>query len=82
MTKRRLKQAEGKVVSGDQFWGRDKDMELFAGRLDEGANLLLVAQRRMGKTSLLWEAARHLRSRYLCLFVDLQKSFSAADAVV
>jgi len=28
----------------------------------------------MGKTSLLREAARRVEDRYLCLYVDLQKS--------
>ncbi|UCC29979.1 MAG: hypothetical protein JSU86_17485 [Phycisphaerales bacterium] len=78
----RLKQAGGNWVTGDRFWGREKDISLFIERLDEGAHPLLVAQRRMGKTSLMRETARRLADRYVCLFVDLQKSWKAADAVV
>jgi hypothetical protein len=51
-------------------------------RLDEGAHILLVAQRRMGKTSLMKEIKRQLNSRYTCLYVDLQKATAAEDAIV
>lgn len=78
----KLQQAYGNWVVGDRFWDRVEDIALFTDRLDEGAHLLLVAQRRMGKTSLMREAARRLEERYLCLFVDWQKARSAADAVV
>jgi Flp pilus assembly protein TadD len=50
--------------------------------LTEGAHLLLTAPRRIGKTSLLKETARRLAGPFLCLYIDLQKAESAADAVV
>ena len=78
-----LKQAHGNWVYGkEHFWGREVELDLLSGYVDEGAHLLLAAQRRMGKTSLLREAARRLEDRYLCLFVDLQKSFSTVDAII
>lgn len=67
---------------GDRFWDREVELELFKERIEEGAHILLVAPRRIGKTSLLKEAARQLADRYLCLFVDLQQAQSAADAIV
>ncbi|MBN1342423.1 MAG: ATP-binding protein [Phycisphaerae bacterium] len=76
-----LRQAEGNYVVGERFWDRENDLALFAKRIDEGAHLLLVAQRRMGKTSLMREAARRLENRYICIFVDLQQSRSPADAM-
>jgi hypothetical protein len=69
-------------VVGDRFWDRETEIALFKERLSEGAHILLVAPRRIGKTSLLKEAARQLQEQYLCLYVDLQKAKSAADAVV
>jgi len=78
----KLKLAHGNWVKGDRFWGRKKDLELFTQRIEEGAHILLTAQRRMGKTSLMREAERVLAGSYVCLFVDLQKARSAADAVV
>jgi hypothetical protein len=75
-------QAYGNWVEGDRFWDREKDIELLIKRLDEGAHILLAAQRRMGKTSLMKEVKRQLSDRYTCLFVDLQKAASAEEAIV
>ena len=72
----------GPWVQGDRFWGRAIDLELFEEGLDQGNNYLLVAQRRMGKTSLMREAARRLSERYFCVFVDLEKAIEPADAIV
>ncbi|HEY1528629.1 MAG TPA: ATP-binding protein [Candidatus Angelobacter sp.] len=78
----KLKRSTGNWAVGDKFWDREVERELFEERIDEGAHLLLVAPRRIGKTSLLKESARRLSERYLCLYVDLQKAQSAADAIV
>lgn len=69
------------VEGGDRFWNREDDLRLLTERLDEGNHVLLLAQRRMGKTSLLREVARRLSNRYTCLFVDVQKCDSAADVI-
>ncbi len=82
MKGRTLKRATGNWVEGEQFWDREKELALFIERLEEGAHLLLTAPRRIGKTSLLNESARRLSPRWICLYVDLQKAESPADAVV
>lgn len=72
----------GAPVEGrDRFWDREADLELLSQRLVEGNHILLVAQRRMGKTSLLRELTHRLSGRYVCLFVDVQKHESPADVV-
>lgn len=73
----------GNYVTGEDFWGRDEELALFMEELAEGANLLMVAQRRMGKTSLMREAARRLEleGHYLCLYLDVQGAGSGADMV-
>ncbi len=43
---------------------------------------MLVAQRRMGKTSLMREMSQRLQGRYICLFVGLQKACDSRDAMV
>ncbi|MCP4004002.1 MAG: ATP-binding protein [bacterium] len=78
----KLKRALGNWVEGDRFWDREAELELLVEYLEEGAHLLIVAQRRIGKTSLMREAARRLARRFTCLQVDLQKSHSPADAIV
>jgi uncharacterized protein len=75
-----LKQV-GNWVDGERFWDREIELELFKDSLSEGNHILLVAQRRIGKTSLMREAARHMSESYFCLQVDLQNANSAADAV-
>jgi len=79
--KDKLKQAVGKVVMGEWFWDRETELELLTNKIDEGANILLVAQRRIGKTSVLAELHERLRERYTCLFIDLQGARSSAQAI-
>jgi len=73
----------GNYVTGEDFWGRKAELDLFMEELEEGANLLMVAQRRMGKTSLMHEAARQMElgGKYLCLHLDVQDAASGADMV-
>lgn len=78
---RKLRQAQGNWVDGDRFWGREGDIRILTRMIDDGAHISLVAQRRMGKTSLMKELARQLSDRYACLFLDLQKESLPADAV-
>jgi hypothetical protein len=77
-----LKRATGNWVVGEQFWDRQDELQLFLERIEDGAHLMIVAPRRIGKTSLMKEAARRLGDRYLSLFIDLQQSQGAEDAIV
>ena len=58
----KLKMGHSGVVAGERFWDRQKEIALFIERIDEGANQLLVAQRRMGKTSLMKETGIRIYS--------------------
>ena len=77
-----MKRARGNWVDGDRFWDRDGEIADIAEYLAEGAHLLLSAPRRMGKTSLIREIGRRNDGKYCWLFVDLEKSKSASDAIV
>lgn len=79
---KKLKQAYGNWVEGDRFWDRENDIEILINRIDEGAHVMLVAQRRMGKTSLMREVSRRLQEKYTCLFVDFQRASDSPDAMV
>ena len=72
----------GNWVSGERFWDREAELAILEKKAAEGAHILVTAQRRMGKTSLLKELADRLKDRYICLFVDLQRAAGPADAVV
>lgn len=80
----KLKREVGNWVSGDKFWGREVELQSFIEQLDEGANILLTAPRRTGKTSLMREVARRLteRGKDIAIYVDLERSHSPEDAIV
>jgi hypothetical protein len=76
-----IKRTVGSPVSADRFWDRETELALLTQYLDEGAHVLIVSPRRIGKTSLMLEAARKLRDRFLCLQMDLEKAHSPEDVV-
>lgn len=69
----------GNWVQGDRFWNRTDELQEFTLRLREGANISLIAPRRVGKTSLMRECARQLAEEFHCVNVDLQASSRPAD---
>ncbi|EAT58287.1 ATP-binding protein [Chlorobium ferrooxidans] len=79
---KKLKQGYSNWVDGDRFWGREDDIRLLTQKIDGGANILLVAQRRMGKTSLMKELQRRRQNSYITLFIDLQKATDSEDMIV
>lgn len=78
---KKLKQASGKWVEGEEFWGREAELRIFTELMGERTNVLLVGQRRIGKTSLLREARMRLAEQYICIFVDLENASSIPDVV-
>lgn len=76
-----MQQAHGNWVTGERFWDREEELALFISRIREGAHILLVAQRRMGKTSLMKEVAARLAEEFECVFVDFQNATTPQDAV-
>jgi uncharacterized protein len=79
---KKLKKEVGNWVSGEErFWNRETEIPHFIELLESGAHVLLVAPRRVGKTSLMREVARRIEGRFTCLFIDLQKAQSPADAM-
>ena len=79
--KKKLKNAIGPWVSGERFWNRNTEMEILINRINDGANISLVAQRRIGKTSILRELTERIKDDYTCLFVDLQQSKCSEEAI-
>jgi uncharacterized protein len=77
-----LKPGLGNWVDGDRFFNRENELKLLAAMLLEGDSVSLVAQRRIGKTSLMREVARRLALHIVPLQVDLEKAERPEDAVV
>ena len=79
----KLKKAGANWVDGDRFYNREVELEALTERVYDGNHTLLTAQRRMGKTSLVRELLRRLKSegRVETIFVDLEDANSPEDAV-
>lgn len=63
----------GNWVSGERFWNRQAEIREFMELIDEGAHILLVAPRRVGKTSLMHEVGGRLSDRYTSIYVDCRR---------
>jgi hypothetical protein len=69
----------GRPVQGWRFFGRKREVRAV---IDSNANLIIVGPRRMGKTSLMQEAARILRQRKESVYyVNVQDCRRAQDVV-
>lgn len=74
----------GPWVTGIEFFDRTSEIERLTQLLDEKNNILLVAPRRIGKTSLVRETFRRMEERgkdYL-LFVDVQDCKTPEEVLV
>lgn len=78
---KKLVREVGPWVDKERFWNREEELANLIELLDEGANILITAPRRIGKTSLIREAGNQVEDRYCCLQLDLQKSHSPADII-
>lgn len=80
-----LKNKYGPWVTGDEFFNRDAEIKLLTRKInDGGTNVLVVAPRRVGKTSLIRETFRRLESKqnqYL-VFLDIQDCSTPEDVIV
>ena len=79
-----LKKTVGNWVDGERFFDRESDLQFLREAVLEGTNILLTGQRRMGKTSLVREFMRTLKTKdgVSTLFVDLEDARGPADAIV
>ena len=77
-----MKVSTGNWVSGDDFFGRGRELDVLESRVRERNHVLLTGQRRMGKTSVARELGRRLeRQEWVFLFADLEAATCAEDAV-
>lgn len=68
----------GQVVSAKDFCPRPKLLKQLTGSIQSGQNVVLQGERRIGKTSLIHEAVRRLKS-YRMLYVDLLEIKTTED---
>ncbi len=69
---KKLVKAVGNWVSGDRFWDREEELEYLTQLINEGANINVTGQRRMGKTSIIRELGDRLKNEYIFLQIDAE----------
>lgn len=68
----------GQVVSAKDFCSRPILMKQLSGHIKSGQNVVLNGERRVGKTSLVYESIRRSRG-YRMLYVDLMEIKTTSD---
>ena len=77
-----MKSSTGSWVVGENFFGRDIELEILESRVRDRNHVLLTGQRRMGKTSLARELGRRLESQgWACLFTNVEGADCPEDVV-
>ena len=57
-----MNSSTGRWVSGDNFFNRERELQILETRVRDGNHILLTGQRRMGKTSIAQELGRRLEA--------------------
>ena len=76
-----MRNVTGPPVIGDDLYGRQREIEQLWARLEAGAHLLMLAPRRVGKTSLMQELHRDPRANWDVVYIDVEDAAGAEDLV-
>lgn len=77
-----MRSATGRWVSGEDFFDRERELEVLTTRVREQNHVLLTGQRRMGKTSILRELGSRLESEGWIFFIaDVEGATCPGDAI-
>ena len=80
-----MKPATGRWVRGDDFFGRESELQILKNLASEYNHVLLTGQRRMGKTSIVQELGRRLESleskEWVFVFADVEGAECPEDVV-
>ena len=77
-----MRSSTGRWVSGDDFFGRDRELQVLEARVRDRNHVLLTGQRRMGKTSIARELGRRLEGEgWVFLFCDVEGATCPEDVV-
>ena len=74
-----MRNMTGQPVTGEDLYGRRDDIESLWARLGRGEHLLMLAPRRVGKTSLMLELARDPRAGWDVVYTNVEAAEGAAD---
>ncbi|MCY4389397.1 MAG: AAA family ATPase [Desulfurellaceae bacterium] len=76
-----MRNITGQAVVGDDLYGRDYELDRLWERLEQGEHILMLAPRRVGKTSLMLELRRAPRENWDVIYVDVESGDDAADCI-
>ena len=71
----------GQAVVGDDLYGRDYELTRLREMLQHGEHILMLAPRRVGKTSLMRELARTPPEDWTVIYVNVEGGDSPADCI-
>ena len=74
-----MRNITGQPVVGDDLYGRGYELETLWERLESGEHVLLLAPRRVGKTSLMLELQRRPHPNWHVIYIDVEGAADAAD---
>ena len=77
-----MNSSTGRWVSGDDFFNRNRELQILETLVRDRNHVLLTGQRRMGKTSIVRELGRRLEDDgWIFLFADVEGADSPEQAV-
>ena len=77
-----VKSITGPWVSGEDFFDRERELQVLDRHIRNGNPVLLSGQRRMGKTSVARELGRQLKQEgWAFSFADVERAASAEDVI-
>ena len=80
--RKEMRSCTGRWVSGDDFFGRDRELQVLKTRVCDHNHVLLTGQRRMGKTSIARELGRRLEGKgWVFLFADIEGATCAEEVI-
>ncbi len=71
----------GQAVVGDDLYGREYELTRLREMLDHGEHILMLAPRRVGKSSLMRELARKPPENWTVIYVNVEGGDSPTDCI-
>jgi hypothetical protein len=66
----------GQAVRGDDFWKRVNELSSLWSVIESGSHILLVAPRRVGKTSIMFNLQDEPKDGYIVVYIDTESADS------
>ncbi len=76
-----MRNITGQAVIGEDLYGRESELKLLWEKLEQGEHVLMLAPRRVGKTSLMLELRREPRQNWDVFYVDVEGAEDPADCL-